>query len=450
MSEADLIIRGARVVNSIGVTLADVAIAGGKIAAVGPNLAWSAPEAIDASGLHVFPGGIDSHVHLNEPGRTDWETIATGSTALAAGGYTTFVDMPLNSSPVTVDGAAFDAKLGAATASSLVDFALWGGLVPGNLDRLDDMVARGAAGFKAFMCPSGIDEFPACDEEVLREGMRRIARLDSILLVHAEDPRVLEAQRARSTEKTASDFILSRPPEAELGAISAAITLAAETGCRLHVVHVSTAKGFDLILEAQARGVDVSGETCPHYLLYTKEDLERLGGLGKCAPPFRTSGDRFGLWQKLTGGQLPMVVSDHSPSTLELKQGADFSMLWGGISGCQSTRHLLLARSLGIPTVAAVTATNIARRFGLKNKGEVAVGFDADLWLVDLDRIDVVRREDLLYLNRFSAHEGQRIRGQTVRTLVRGETVFAAGRPASKPVGQFIRPGGDSQRRSPD
>ena len=440
MSEADLIIRHGHVVTAAGVLVADVAVSGEKIAAVGPSLPASATEEIDATGLHVFPGGIDSHVHFNEPGRTEWETIANGSAALAAGGYTSFIDMPLNSLPVTVDAAALDAKLEAARLSSLVDFAFWGGLVPGNLDQLEELVRRGVVGFKAFMCPSGIDEFPACDEPTLREGMRRIAELDSILLVHAEDPDAIHPP----TGPSARDYVLSRPPEAEFSAIQRAISIAAETGCRVHVVHVSTLHGFQLIQQAQARGVDVSGETCPHYLLYTQEDLDRLGGAGKCSPPFRTTADRYGLWQKLSAGDLPMVVSDHSPSTLELKQEDDFARIWGGISGCQSTRQLLLARSLGIHTLAAVTATNVARRFGLVGKGEIAVGFDADLWLVDLTHKDVVRASDLFYRNPFSAHEGQAIRGRTIRTLVRGRTVFAAGKPGAEPAGSLMRAGARS------
>jgi allantoinase len=442
VSDADLIIRGGNVVTSSGATVADIAIAGGRITALQPELGLKGADEIDASGLHVFPGGIDSHVHFNEPGRTAWETIKCGSAALAAGGYTTFVDMPLNNLPVTVDSAAFELKLEAANRSSIVDFGLWGGLVPGNLDVLSDLSERGVMGFKAFMCPSGIDEFPACDDSSLLAGMKRIARLGSILLVHAEDPRTVEAEARKATGTGARDFVRSRPPEAELEAISRAVALAAETGCRLHVVHVSTARGAELISEARARGVDVSGETCPHYLLYVEDDLERLGGRGKCAPPFRTNADCDGLWTHLTDGRLAMVVSDHSPSTRELKQGDDFFKLWGGISGCQSTRQLLLAQDrLDLPTIAAVTATNVARRFELANKGDVSVGFDADLWLVDLAHEDVVRGNDLLYRNQFSAHEGQPIRGRTVRTIVRGRTVFANGQPLTAAAGRFIRAG---------
>jgi allantoinase len=422
-----MIIRGGTVVTARGVAKADVAVEGDQIVAVGPNLAQGGEE-IDASGLHVFPGGIDSHVHFNEPGRTEWEDIAHGSAALAAGGYTSFIDMPLNNLPVTTDVAAFDLKLEAMNRSSKVDFGLWGGLVPGNLAQLEPLVRRGVMGFKAFMCPSGVDEFPAADEQTLREGMKQIAALGSILLVHAEDP----SRLAPPAGTTARDFIWSRPADAELQAISLALAIAGDTGCRLHIVHVSTARGVELIYESQQGGVDASGETCPHYLLYVESDMERMGGIAKCAPPFRTAVDREKLWWMLRDGRLPMVVSDHSPSTLELKQGDDFSKIWGGISGCQSTRQLLLAMGrLELPVIAAVTSTNIASRFGLANKGDIAPGFDADLWLVDLSHEDVVRREDLLYRNPFSAHEGQRIRGRTVKTLVQGK---------DPDQGQFIRP----------
>jgi len=416
-----VIIRGGTVVTARGVEKADIAIAGGQITAVGRDLADDGVE-IDASGLHVFPGGIDSHVHFNEPGRTDWEDIAHGSSALAAGGYTTFIDMPLNSLPVTTTIEAFDLKLGAMSRSSKVDFGLWGGLVPGNLNQLEALVERGVIGFKAFMCPSGIDEFPASDKRTLREGMKRIAELGSILLVHAEDPTELREPRGRS----ARDFVASRPARAELAAITIALETAGATGCPVHIVHVSTALGADLIAATQRLGADVSGETCPHYLLYTEADIERLGGIAKCAPPFRTPVDRENLWR------MPMVVSDHSPSTFELKQGDDFRQIWGGISGCQSTRHLLLADGrLDLQTIAAVTSTNVAKRFGVMNKGDIAPGFDADLWIVDLDWEDVVRSQDLLYRNPFSVHEGQKIRGRTIKTLVRGQ---------ESGTGRFIRP----------
>jgi len=434
-----VIIRGGTVVTERGVDRADIEVTDGLITAVGPDLVWSGGLIIDAAGLHIFPGGIDSHVHFNEPGRIDWETIGHGTAALAAGGYTTFIDMPLNSLPVTVAGPAFDAKLAAMKRSSLVDFGLWAGLVPGNMSHVEELVERGAMGFKAFMCPSGIEEFPACDSRALLDGMKRIARLDSILLVHAESPEVLRASAREGLG--AGPFLASRPPLAEFQAIDRALGLAAEAGCRLHVVHVSTTRGVQLVRAAQARGVDATAETCAHYLLYADSDLERLGGKGKCTPPFRSARDVDGLWKLLAAEELPMVVSDHSPSTLALKQGIDFFKIWGGISGCQSTRQLLLAQDrLELPTVAAVTATNVARRFGLAGKGDIAPGFDADLWLVDLSHQDVLRREDLLYRNPFSVHEGQPIRGKTIRTFVRGRAVY----PGGEPAGRFIRPGARS------
>ena len=411
-----MIVRGGTLVTARGVEKADIVVNRGHIAEVGRDLEGHG-QVIDAAGLHVFPGGIDSHVHFNEPGRTEWETIADGSAALAAGGYTAFIDMPLNSLPVTTTIEAFDLKLASMRRSARVDYGLWAGLVPGNIDQLEPLVARGAMGFKAFMCASGIDEFPPCGLDVLRKGMAKIAGLGSILLVHAESPASLTDPRGPRPE----DFLASRPPDAEIEAIGELISLARDTGCRTHVVHVSTVQGMTMIAEAHLRGVDVSGETCPHYLLYSDDDLERLGGLGKCAPPFRSAGNRDDLRALLAAGEVEMVVSDHSPSTLELKQGDDMRAIWGGISGCQSTRRLLLAQDgLELPVVAAVTATRIAERFGMKDKGDIAPGFDADLWLVDLGQTDVVMRNDLLYRNRFSAHEGQRVRGRTVRTLVRG------------------------------
>ncbi|HVH63079.1 MAG TPA: allantoinase AllB [Candidatus Dormibacteraeota bacterium] len=415
------------IVTSSGVKRLDIAIKDGRITRVDRDLEEQRDE-IDATGLHVFPGGIDSHVHFNEPGRTEWEDIAHGSAALAAGGYSAFVDMPLNNLPVTTTAEAFDLKLAAMTRSSRVDFGIWGGLVPGNLDQLGPLVERGVIGFKAFMCPSGIDEFTACDERTLREGMKRIAELDSILLVHAEDPAKLTEPKGG----TASDFVESRPWKAEHSAVMDAIEWAHEAGCRLHVVHISWVPSASVIKATRERGHDVSCETCPHYLLYGSEDLERLGGLGKCAPPFR--GRRFidDMWRSLDDGWLDMVVSDHSPSTLDLKQGDDFRKIWGGISGCQSTRQLLLADGrLELPRIAALTSTNIARRFRIDQKGDIAPGLDADLWIVDLNDDDVVRNEDLLYKNRFSVHEGQKIRGRTVSTLVRGR---------NPDRGQFIRP----------
>jgi len=423
-----MIVRGGTVVTALGVTRADIVINHGRIVEVGPDVEGFG-QVIDAAGLYVFPGGIDSHVHLNEPGRSEWETIADGTAALAAGGYTSFVDMPLNNLPVTTTVEAYDLKVEAMKRSATVDWGLWAGLVPGNLEQLAPLAARGALGFKAFMCPSGIDEFPACDLDTLRDGMETIAGLGSMLLVHAEAPSALAEPRG----SRARDFIDSRPPRAEIDAIGQVIAMARDTGCRTHIVHVSTVQGMTMIAEAQLRGVEVSAETCPHYLLYADSDLERLGGVGKCAPPFRSPGNRDDLRAMVRAGEVEMVVSDHSPSAPELKRGEDFRTIWGGIAGCQSTRQLLLALDAIEPSlVAALTATNVAKRFGLAGKGDIAPGFDADLWLVDLGWSGTLRADDLLYKHPLSAHVGREIRGRTVRTLLRGQDVTDE---ATKPGG---------------
>ena len=412
-----------------------------------PELAAGVEE-VDASGLHVFPGGVDPHVHFDDPGRTEWEGVATGTRALAAGGFTTYVDMPLNNIPVTIDGPSFDAKLPAVQESSLVDFALWGGLVAGNVERLAEQHERGVTGFKAFMCHSGIDEFPAVDDLSLYEGMKEIAALGSILLLHAENAAIVAGLGARARELgrvSPRDFVESRPVVAELEAMSRAILIAEDTGCPIHIVHVSTTRGVAMVVEARARGVDVTCETCPHYLLFGEEDVERVGIALKSAPPVRTAADRDGLWAQLTDGRLPMVTSDHSPGAPEVKVG-DFFTAWGGISGCQSTLQLLLAaghsdRGLPLEAVAAVTAANAAARFALPGKGTFAPGNDADLALVDLSFTGTVELDDLQYRHRFSAYEGLPIRGRIVRTILRGRTVYADGVFATEPLGRFLTPG---------
>ena len=301
----------------------DVGVVDGLIAAVEPELEGSAREILDASGLHVFPGAVDAHVHCNDPGRADWEGFAHGTQALAAGGSTSCLDMPLNASPPTVDAASFDLKVAAATGTAFVDFALWGGLVPGDVDRLDELADRGVVGFKAFMCPSGIDDFRAVDDETLHAGMTRAARLGLPVAVHAESAAMTTALAARAVAEgrtSMRDFVASRPVEAELEAIERALALAADTGCALHVVHVSSGRGARLVAEARAGGADVTCETCPHYLALGDEDVEALGAVAKCAPPLRPRDERDDLWNLLVDGKVDLVASDHSPSPPALKR----------------------------------------------------------------------------------------------------------------------------------
>lgn len=449
MTTYDLMIRNGTLVTPEGLRQADIGIAGEQIAAIEPELSGAAAATIDARGLHVFPGLIDAHVHFNEPGRTEWEGWASGSAALAAGGGTLAFEMPLNAHPPTIDGPSFDAKLAAAQAGSLVDFALWGGLTPDSLEHMDALAERGVIGFKAFMSQSGTDDFRAADDLTLLDGMATAARLRRIVAVHAENDQItgLLARRAVAAgQVTARDYLRSRPVVAELDAIQRAILLAEETGCALHVVHVSSGRGVRLVAEARARGVDVSCETCPHYLVLTEDDLEALGAVAKCAPPLRPADEQAALWQLVLDGTLPMITSDHSPAPPSMKTGDNFFAIWGGISGCQHTLQLLLTegyarRGLPLPTIAAVTAGFVARRFGLApHKGRLAAGADADLALVDLGASAELRLEDLLYRHRQSPYVGRTLRGRVARTLLRGATVYQDGALVGAPRGRLLTP----------
>jgi len=435
MPEYDLLIRGATPLPEIGIT--DGVCAGFTAA--------SAREEIDASGLLVLPGVIDAHVHFNEPGRTDWEGWATGSRAAVAGGITTVCDMPLNSHPPAVTADAFHAKRQAAEAQAVCDFALWGGLVPGHVDDLDALASCGVIGFKAFMANSGIDDFPKVDLATLREGMRRAARLGLPVAVHAEFDREREPRGDREPLRGAvsvADYLASRPIESECDAIRAAIDLAAETHCALHVVHVSGGRGVSLIAEARARGVDVTAETCPHYLVFTDDDMQRLGAVAKCAPPFRDAGERAALIEHVRAGRVETIGSDHSPSPWAMKMEDDFFRVWGGIAGIQHLLPLLLERDLGLDAdlIARLTAEQVARRFRLRGKGRLANGYDADLTLVDLSEDYEITPESLFYRHRVSPYVGRRLRARIRRTLVRGRTVFHDGHITADRGGRLLTP----------
>ena len=421
----------------------DVAIADGVIARVAPGgeLSGDAREVIDATGLHVLPGLIDAHVHLNDPGRADWEGFATGTRALAAGGFTCAADMPLNSSPPTVDGIAFDAKLAAAAGTAHVDFALWGGIIPGSLERMDELAARGVVGFKAFMADSGNDDFPACDDLTLFEGMGHAARLGLPVAVHAENAGMVRelGRRALAAGRTGmADFLASRPVAAELEAIASALALASETGCALHIAHVSCGSAAALVAEARAAGADVTCETCPHYLALTAEDAERIGVLAKCAPPLRSAEERAGLWRAVRLGTIDLIASDHSPAPPALKQGHAFSA-WGGIAGCQTPARVLLAEGLTTTALARLCSAGPATRLGLPG-GRVEPGVSAGLVLVDPAPESVLRAGELCYRHPESAFVGRTLRGRIARTILRGHTVAIDGRPVGEPRGRFVRP----------
>ena len=439
----ELVIRGGTLVTPAGVVLADLAVHDGRIAAIGRELAGGAQE-IDASGLVVIPGIIDVHLHFNEPGRTEWEGAAAGSRALAAGGGTVFFDMPLNSTPCTVNARELDRKRQALEASSITDFGLWGGLVPGSVGEMEELAAHGAVGFKAFMCDSGLPEFPRADDMTLLDGLREAARLGLPVAVHAESQSLTRAYAAAATGRDARAFLASRPVLCELEAIQRALLFAAETGAALHIVHVSSGRGVAIAAKARAEGVDVSIETCPHYLFFTDADLERLGAVAKCAPPLRGAADREELWQQIAAGSVDIVASDHSPTEPSRKAG-EVVDAWGGIAGVQSTLSVLLdrgrhARALPLERITHLLATTPARRFRLAGKGSLTPGNDADVAVVDLERTHTLSTSDLQQRHKISPYIGSTFRGTLRRTIRRGETIFADGHITARTTGSFVRP----------
>ncbi|MDP9171546.1 MAG: allantoinase AllB [Acidobacteriota bacterium] len=429
----DLVIRGGDI---------EVAIEGEYIAEVGSDLP-AGPTEMDATGLTIFPGLVDVHVHFNEPGRADWEGAETGSRAFAAGGGTTFIDMPLNSTPCTLNGAEFDRKAAALNASSITDFALWGGLVPGSAGEMDKLAERGVVGFKAFMCNSGLPEFPRSDDLTLFEGMRTAARLGLPVAVHAENEEITAGLTRRLIEEGRNDiaaFLESRPVVAEVEAIRRAGFFARQTGCRLHVVHISSGSGIAAALEARALGADVSIETCPHYLFFTEDDLYRIGALAKCAPPLRSREERDSLWQAVLASEVDIVGSDHSPCPPAMKERSSFFEIWGGIAGIQTTLPSLIHLGLSPERIAKVTATNGARRFGLAMKGAIQPGLHADLALVDVNAVCDIREETLLHRHRASPYVGAKLRGVVRKTLRRGELIYSDGVVMAGSRGRLIRP----------
>lgn len=443
----ELVVRGGMIVTPAGVQQNDIAVEDGCIVAVGPELP-GASEEIDARGLVVFPGVIDIHVHFNEPGRTEWEGAATGSRSFAAGGGTTFFDMPLNSAPCTVGRVEFEEKHAALEQASVTDFGLWGGLTPGNLNALPELAEAGVIGFKAFMSDSGLPEFPRADDLTLYEGMREAARLGLPVAVHAESEELTKelAKRCLREGRTGiRDYLESRPVLAEVEAIQRAGLLARETGVKLHIVHISSGSGVAAALEERSKGADITIETCAHYLFFTEDDLFRLGAAAKCAPPLRDALQHAELWSRLLSGMVDIVASDHSPAPLSMKAGDDFFAIWGGIAGVQSTLAVLLEcghhqRGLGLERIAELTAAKPARRFGVSRKGAIAVGLDADLTMVDLGCAYTLEKEGIFDRHRLSPYAGATFRGAVQRTLLRGQTIFQGGEFTGVQSGRLVRP----------
>jgi allantoinase len=438
-----LLVRGGQLVDELSVRRADLLIEDGHVAAVlHPDPARTADDVIDASGLHILPGVIDAHVHFNEPGRTEWEGFMSGTTAAAAGGVTTVCDMPLNCHPPTLDGRALALKRGAVADHALVDFALWGGLVPESLNHLAELRRDGVVGVKAFMCDSGLAEYPPLDEFNIVEAMQACAELGLLLALHAEDPRVtrrLGVEARAAGRNHALDWARSRPPETEQRAVEDALQAGRATGAKLHFVHISTPDAARLVGEARADGQDVSAETCPHYLLLDESDLERLGPIAKCAPPLRSRQQVDELWQAVVDGPIDWIASDHSPSPPDMKQTDDIWSAWGGIAAIQTLLPALLtqgvhARGLSLPKLVSLTSGAPARRLGLyPKKGVLDPGSDADLTLVDLDRTWTLEKSALRTRYPISPFLGRSFTGKVVATLVRGTAVWSNGEVRVEP-----------------
>ena len=420
----DLVVRSHRVITEDGERPAAVTVAGGQIAAVEAyDARVSTTEDVDLGGLVLLPGLVDTHVHVNEPGRTAWEGFDTATRAAAAGGVTTLVDMPLNSLPPTVDAQALRIKRDAAAPQCHVDVGFWGGMIPGNADELAALHEAGVFGFKAFLADSGVPEFPPVDADGLRAAMDRV---DALFLVHAEDPGHL---RPAPSSATYADFLASRPPEAECAAIAAAIDAARATGRRLHILHLSAADALPLIESARAEGVRVTAETCPHYLTLDAWHVPAGATEFKCCPPIRDAANAGRLWAGLADGLIDCVVTDHSPCTPDLKRQdtGDFAAAWGGIASLQIGLPVVwtaaAARGHSLADVATWMSRRPADLVGLPGKGRIAVGADADLVAFDPDGTFVVHPGDLLHRNPVTPYAGKVLHGVVAATWLRGRRV---------------------------
>lgn len=430
-------VRGRRVLVGDDVVPATLRLRAGRISAIE---AYDAPDpgtpdgaVIDCDATStVLPGVVDTHVHVNEPGRTEWEGFATATAAAAMGGVTTLVDMPLNSIPPTTTVEGLRAKQAAARQHRLhVDVGFWGGAVPGNLADLEPLWEEGVFGFKCFLSPSGVEEFPPLGPEELTAALREVARLGGLMIVHAEDPGVLDAA-PHPPSRAYADFLLSRPDEAETTAIRRVLDGARETGCRVHVLHLSSARALGMIADARAEGLPVTVETCPHYLCFAAERIPDAAPEFKCCPPIRDEGNRDELWAALTDGVIDCVVSDHSPSTIEEKTrgGGDLQQAWGGIAGLQVGFSAMVAeaarRGVPVEAVSRWMSRNTADLVGLARKGRIEVGADADLVVHDTRLSVAVNATALEHRNPISAYESLgRIDGFAGRTVVHGETFGA-------------------------
>lgn len=419
-------------------TDAEVAVLDGRIAGIAaPGAQLAATHRIQLADDEVLlPGLVDTHVHVNEPGRTEWEGFASATRAAAAGGVTTIVDMPLNSIPPTTTPEALEVKRAAARGQVAVDTGFWGGAVPENLGSLRALHDAGVFGFKAFLAPSGVDEFGHLDAAGLDAALAELAAFDGLLLVHAEDPGVLHAHE-NAGGPSYDAYVASRPGEAEVVAISRVIDGVRRTGTRAHILHLSSAAALPELRAARAEGLPITVETCPHYLTLAAESIPDGGTQFKCAPPIRDEANRDALWQALADGDIDLVVSDHSPSTADLKFAGhgDFGAAWGGIAGVQLGLPAMWTaaaeRGVALEDVVRWMSASPAAFAGLARKGAVEVGRDADLVVFAPDARFTVHAAELLHKNPVTAYDGADLRGVVRRTVLRG---------AEPGTGELLRP----------
>jgi allantoinase len=440
MAEYELVVRARRAVTPDGVRPAAVAVRDGRIAAVaGPGERLDAAVVTELPGQQVLlPGLVDTHVHVNEPGRTEWEGFATATRAAAAGGVTTLIDMPLNSVPPTTTTAALELKRAEARPSAAVDVGFWGGAVPGNLADLAGLHEAGVFGFKAFLIDSGVPEFGFLDAAHLDAVLAETARLGALLIVHAEDPAVIGAVPGPAG-RTYASFLASRPPRAEESAIAHLLDAAARHGARVHILHLAAAGALPLIASARAGGAAVSAETCPHYLTFCAEQVPDGATEFKCCPPVRDAANRDGLWAGLASGLIDVVVSDHSPCppALKRRESGDFGAAWGGISSLQLGLPAVWTqarrRGHGLPDVVRWMASGPAALAGLPGKGAIAPGYDADLVAFDSGASFTVDPARLAHRHPVTPYAGQTLTGVVRRTWLRGQET------GETPAGRLLR-----------
>jgi allantoinase len=441
MRAFDLIVRGRRVVLPDGMRPASVAVRDGRIVAVETlDAEISATSTVDVGDLVVLPGLVDSHVHVNDPGRAEWEGWNTATRAAAAGGVTTIADMPLNSVPATTDVSALEAKVAAAEGRAHVDYGLWGGVVPGNADEIAALLDAGALGFKAFMVDSGVPEFPPADDEDLRAAMGQLGHAP--LLVHAEDTASLDPAALASDPARYASWLASRPPRSEARAIERLAALAGDTGARVHVVHVSSIDGVRAIGAARRAGVAMTAETCPHYLFLDGAAIANRATLFKCAPPIRERVHGEALWSALREGTLELVASDHSPCPPGMKVG-DFATAWGGIASLELalavTWTAARERGFGPIDLARWMSAAPSRLAGIDDrKGAIAPGLDADLVVWDPDAEFEVRPEALHQRHAQTPYAGLRLTGRVLTTVLRGRRIYDAGEFPEPAAGRFL------------